>query len=514
MILTRYTDALILDKPAGCSTHTPDGGLTEGFLEMASRLLETPLWAVHRLDRDTSGCLLVTTNAEAVVAWTEKLALGHKKYVFISPHESKKSVWSVSGRIEKVASHMFGLVSGETNSFTTFAKLGSCPLGFLYEADIKSGKSHQIRIHAQHSGISILGDTQYGGENFSRPMLHARELVLDDKKTASPLPSLFEAAARMQSDYYKFQASTDRRRFLLSLESETTNAFRLAHREWSRDRSPKLCVEKLGDVLQFLNYTSNTLDAEFIEYCVQATKSHHWFVRQMVNRGKTGGDENISQVSPHLPIQWQILENKMKFDMRHHHGLSTGLFLDQRENRKRLLKHAQGKRVANFFSYTCGFSVAAALGGAHEVASIDTSSVTIEWGKNNFKLNNLDPEKYEFFVADSIFFLKSCLKRKRQFDVVILDPPTFSRHKHGTFKITEDLNMLLELAFSSLAPQGVMLITTNDENLSTEKLSLAIETVAETTLKKAIRLERVVPPYDFEFPLERDTVMKGFWVYI
>jgi 23S rRNA (cytosine1962-C5)-methyltransferase len=513
MILTRYSDALILDKPSGTSTHTPDGGLTRGFLEMAQGLLETSLWAVHRLDRETSGCLVVTTSSEAVAKWTEILKNGQKKYVFISPHESKQALWSVEGRIEKTASHHFGLVEGEKNSFTTFAKLGPCPLGFLYEAEISSGKTHQIRIHAQNSGIPILGDPQYGGKPFVRLMLHAKELILESKSIKSPLPELFRSPDKKLSDYYKLIASLDRRRFLFNLSSDETDAFRLVHREWTRDINPKLCIEKLGSVLQFFNYGANELDLEFLNECVKRTGSQHWFVRQMGNRGATGGEENIAQASPELPIQWQIKENKINFDMRHHHGLSSGLFLDQRENRKRIMKEAQGKRVANFFSYTCGFSVAAALGGAHEVVSVDTSSVSLEWGKHNFLINKLDPDAFEFFVADALFFLKSCQKRQRQFDIIILDPPTFSRNKRGTFKISENLPELLDLAFGVLSSSGVILITVNDEVTNSEGLSKLIEESAQRTIKKAIRLERVIPPYDFEFPLERNTVMKGFWIY-
>ena len=182
MILAKLSDAYILDKPSFVSTHTPDGGVTEGFLEMASRILDEPLWAVHRLDRDTSGCLLVTRTSEGVEKFTEILKKGKKKYVFISPSESKKSVWSIEGRIEKTGSHLFGLVEGESNSQTTFAKIGSCPLGFLYEAEISTGKTHQIRIHAKKSGLPILGDTVYGDTSFARLMLQAKELELEGKK--------------------------------------------------------------------------------------------------------------------------------------------------------------------------------------------------------------------------------------------------------------------------------------------------------------------------------------------
>jgi len=128
MILAELNGAFILDKPSGVSTHTPDGGLTDGFIEMAGRLMGRTLWAVHRLDNGTSGCLLVTASDQNVNLWTKILSQGKKKYVFISPHKSKEAVWSFQGRIEKTGNHRFSLVDGESNSQTTFAPLGSCGL--------------------------------------------------------------------------------------------------------------------------------------------------------------------------------------------------------------------------------------------------------------------------------------------------------------------------------------------------------------------------------------------------
>lgn len=515
MILAELQGALILDKPSGVATHTPDGGVTDGFLEMASKLLERQLWAVHRLDKDTSGCLIVATTSAAVESWTRNLASGKKKYVFISPQKGKEGVWSYEGRVEKTGNHRFGLVEGEKNSQTTFAYMGPCPLGHLYEAEISTGKTHQIRLHAQASGLPILGDEEHGGEPFHRIMLHAKELQLEGKKILSPLPKIFEingSRSKAPHDLAKFTCSLDRRRFLVKFQAETTNAFRLVHREWSKSGKPRLCVEKLGDVLQILHYSRNKLEPEFLTQMSEIAGCKHWFVREMFDRGKEVTDKNIIHSSPHLPLQWFVKENRMKLDLRYNQGLSSGLFLDQRENRRRVLRDSQGKKVANFFSYTCGFSVAAALGGAHEVVSVDTSAASLEWGKNNFKVNNIDPDKFEFFVADALFFLRSCTKRQRKFDTIILDPPTFSRTKHGQFRLNENLPELLDLAFGSLAPHGNLLITTNDETLTFEGLGHAIEAAVSRTLKQMVRVERSVPPFDFEFPLERQSVLKGYWV--
>ncbi len=516
MILREFNGAFILDKPAGAPTHTPDGGSTDGFIEMAGRILDRRLWAVHRLDNTTSGCLLVTSSGQNVDIWTQILSRGKKKYVFISHAISKDSVWSVNGRIEKTGNHQFNLIDGKSNSQTTFARLGPCGLGILYEAEISTGKTHQIRIHAQASGIPILGDSEYGGAPFFRTLLHSKELVLDGEKTVSPLPRVFnlEKNETHFEDLAKFLISVDRRRFLMDYYKDQTDAFRLVHREWATKKGVRLAVEKLGNVLQILSYFGRDPDRDFLKTLSHEVGCDHWFIRRMFDRGPAGGEtvENIKGSSPELPLQWVIKESRMKFDLRYNQGLSSGLFLDQRLNRDRILKMTQGKRVANFFSYTCGFSVAAALGGAHEVVSVDTSATSLDWGKDNFRLNDLDPDQFEFFKADVLFFLKSCLKRERIFDIIILDPPTFSRSKIGTFKIKENLLELLELSFKCLDRRGNILVTVNDEDVTPEALSRAIEEAALKTQFSPLRIERAPVPYDFEFPLERNTVMKGYWI--
>ncbi|MCC6277354.1 MAG: class I SAM-dependent methyltransferase [Oligoflexia bacterium] len=510
MILHRFKDAYVLDKPAGVATHSPDSGATRGFIEMASQLLGQELWAVHRLDKETSGCLLVTTSAQAVEAWTKKLAEAKKKYVFLSPKESEQSLWSYEGRIEKTGNHRFELVPGPANSHTKFAKLGRVGLGFLYEAEISTGKTHQIRLHAEECGVPILGDLEHGKIPWPRMALHSHVLMIDKTTVTSPLPHCFNASDIKDTDLIKLLASFDRRRFLINFETDRTDCFRIVHREWTAQA--KLTVEKLGPCLQFLNYTEGDPPEWLIKNIAQALGCSHFSVRDMINRGKSESAANISYQSPDHPETWVVAENKMKFELRLNQGMSSGLFLDQRDNRNRVLHSSEGLRVANFFSYTCGFSVAAALGGAHDVVSIDTSTSSLEWGKKNFEINGLNPEQFEFFTADSRFFLESCRKRERQFDLIILDPPTFSRSKLGGFQLSKDLPDLLQKAFKVLSPHGRMLVTTNDETVRSADLGRTIESVAQTLKLPPLLLEKVVSPYDFEFPLERNTVLKGFWI--
>jgi 23S rRNA (cytosine1962-C5)-methyltransferase len=194
--------------------------------------------------------------------------------------------------------------------------------------------------------------------------------------------------------------------------------------------------------------------------------------------------------------------------------MNSGIFLDQRENRKEIRGISHGKKVLNLFSYTCGFSVCAALGGASEVVSVDTSPHSLEWGKKNFSLNQLQPERYEFFTADALFFLESCKKRARHFDIIVLDPPTFSRGKKGIFKLREKLEELVFLSLACLEHQGILLLTFNDEELDLSTAAGEIEKAAKMAGVTYMEVKKIRPPLDFEFPLERETVFKGFWLQV
>lgn len=105
--------------------------------------------------------------------------------------------------------------------------------------------------------------------------------------------------------------------------------------------------------------------------------------------------------------------------------LDTGIFLDHRKIRQIVAKESKNKSLLNLFSYTCTASVHAALKGA-KTTSVDMSNTYLDWGKRNFTLNNIDASKHEFIQSDCIGWLKS---NTQKFDVIFLDPPTFSNSK-------------------------------------------------------------------------------------
>lgn len=188
-------------------------------------------------------------------------------------------------------------------------------------------------------------------------------------------------------------------------------------------------------------------------------------IRHMINRGQgVGGKEKEDLFcSADAPKEWTAFENGIQYLLKQNSGFSPGLFLDQRENRKWVLENSPTKRVLNLFSYTSGFSVAAAIGKAAEVTTVDVSASFLEWSKKNFELNLLNPKIYEFFCQDVMLFMNGAVKRQRKWDLIICDPPSFGRSKDSIWKIEKDLPELSEKMWACLSPKGQLLFTCNYE---------------------------------------------------
>lgn len=160
-------------------------------------------------------------------------------------------------------------------------------------------------------------------------------------------------------------------------------------------------------------------------------------------------------------------EHGVSFEIDLCAGYSQGIFLDQRLNRQEVRRRARpGMRVLNAFAYTCGFSVAAALGGA-VTTSLDLSVPYLEWGKRNFAANGLDAGQHYFTRGDVLDWMARWRRSGVRFEGIILDPPTFSRSgSRGVFRVEKDYAALVESARHLLEKGGWMLCCTNFRGLS------------------------------------------------
>ncbi len=196
--------------------------------------------------------------------------------------------------------------------------------------------------------------------------------------------------------------------------------------------------------------------------------------------------------------QYQRLNQSHQALIVHEHGakfkvnlwdyLDTGLFLDHRKTRQIIAKKAKNKSLLNLFAYTGSVSVQAALHGASLVTTVDMSKTYLEWAQDNFELNGLRGHKYQFIQADCLDWLK---KNRTQYDVVFIDPPTFSNSKRmeDSFDVQRDHVALITDALPSLAEQGELIFTNNKRGFkmdfeAMEQLGLQVKELTAITKDK------------------------------
>ncbi len=180
------------------------------------------------------------------------------------------------------------------------------------------------------------------------------------------------------------------------------------------------------------------------------------FIKVRAQQKGTQQYERVNQRNKYHEVQ----EGKARLLVNLTDYLDTGLFLDHRPIRTKIAQQAQDKSFLNLFAYTCSASLHAALGGATKTVSVDLSNTYLNWGKRNFALNGLAETQHQFIEADVMPWLAQC---KESFDVIFIDPPTFSNSKkiHGVFDVQRDHIELLTLAMRLLKPNGICYFSTN-----------------------------------------------------
>jgi 23S rRNA (cytosine1962-C5)-methyltransferase len=526
VILFEDEHLLVVNKPPGINTHAPSPFAGEGLYEWLKNSLpsRSRLAIIHRLDKETSGVIAFGKTPAANRSLTQQFERREvrKKYVLltdrsVSPsHFTAKSWLKRAG--EKYVNHSNGtdseLAITEFNRITAADPPAAENKSHVaWEARPQTGRTHQIRAHAAVHGIPILGDTLYGGSPAQRIYLHAAQLTFRHPVTNKEL--LFETPPDFSAD----PRWTLRAGFI---GSATTDAFRLTH--GAADGWPGLYVDRLGDFLLAQSATDLTdVQRAFVEsLCSRFSLRGIYYKTLRRQIQHPGADVNSPRwlSGDAAPAEILIEENRLRYSLRFDEGYSVGLFLDQRENRRRLqtgyiapdFNLGAQAEVLNAFSYTCGFSVAAAAAGAR-VTSLDLSKGYLEWGRKNFVLNEFDPSAHDFIFGDAFAWFRRLAKKNRLFDVIILDPPTFSRSKeHGVFQVEKDYQTLVEAALPLLKREGVLLASANTANLKAE-LFLEKVTRAVTQSGRTILQQHYAPqPPDFPIHREEPAYLKTVWL--
>lgn len=158
-----------------------------------------------------------------------------------------------------------------------------------------------------------------------------------------------------------------------------------------------------------------------------------------------------------------ISENGRRFWVNLDKYLDTGLFLDHRNTRKTVGEEAQGKRFLNLFSYTGSFTVYAATGGATSSETVDLSNTYLDWARRNFELNGINTEAHQIVRADVFQYLEKAAEAGKQFDLIVMDPPSFSNSKKmlDILDIQRDHIKLIDGAMKLLASNGTLYFSNN-----------------------------------------------------
>ncbi|WP_058306233.1 class I SAM-dependent rRNA methyltransferase [Gracilibacillus massiliensis] len=196
-----------------------------------------------------------------------------------------------------------------------------------------------------------------------------------------------------------------------------------------------------------------------------------------------------------------VWENGMKFAVDLNDGAMTGIFLDQRNVRKRLRDHySKGNTILNTFSYTGAFSVAAVLGGATGTTSVDLAKRSLPKTIEQFAVNEIDYEAQDIKVMNVFDYFRYAVRHDLKFDVVVLDPPSFARTKKMTFSTAKDYPKLLKDTLKITNDGGIIIASTNNASFNMKKFKSFIEKAFTETNTRYKIIEEHQLPEDFTVP--------------
>jgi|HubBroStandDraft_1064217.scaffolds.fasta_scaffold02525_7 23S rRNA (cytosine1962-C5)-methyltransferase len=547
-IVHEDADIVLVDKPAGVSSQAADAERPDDLVTRLKRFLRargsSDYLGVHqRLDRDTSGLLVFARRREAnasLAAQFEGRAVS-KTYVACVTgwRERREKVtlrdWLApgsDGRVQ-VASRRGGAAKEAVTQVRVLSRRGERA---MVELSLDTGRTHQARVQLAHAGAPIAGDALYGGSPALRLMLHARELSFEHPATRkrvrfeAPVPADLrawwakgDAGVAVYDDEGALTLALDRaveRRWGLGRGGYATTAFRLVNEEG--DGLTRLAVDVYGDwlVAQFYGDDGPWADSKRRELVLDRLHAIGFdgvYLKMRPKQANVIVDPHRADLAPSAPVrgraapdELEVTEEGLLLLARLGDGLSTGLFLDQRANRKRVREMADGLKVANLFSYTCAFSVAAAQGGAASTVSVDASVNALARGRANFERAGLLEKGVHTLVADDAFrWMARAARRGDTFDLIIVDPPSYSTTRQGRFVAQDDYSALAAAALRLLAPGGRLLACTNHRGISTHRFRRMLFDACRSAKREAAQVKDLQAQSDFPVPAGGEAHMKS-----
>lgn len=497
-LLADDAEVLVVDKPSGIEVHGGDPHLGSDVVSRLTEVLATQgrdqyLGVHQRLDVGTSGVLLFVRDRALNVGVARDFEAGKiEKHYVAAVEVAPGSPLARASELElehqlapdpKDKTRMRVVRSGGRPCRTTCRVRSRRGSRALLELLPHTGRTHQLRVQLAESGAAIAGDKVYGGTKAPRLLLHAETLVVPSlgRRFSAVRPPLFARFLEGDVDALGDAAEVERRL-----------------RDAACRRAPLL---RRTDVLRWVNGSADELAGVVVDYYAgfvtlsvtleEAVERRLELAKLLESLGAQGvyvklrpradlRRAELGELAPKTPLigaaapePWIVNEGSLKIEVALGDGWSTGLFIDQRDNRRRVLETSHGLSVLNLFSYTGSFSAAAGRGGARRVTSVDVSGRSLARAARNLELNGVDPTLHSFVKQDVHRFLERAASRGERFDWIVLDPPSFSSSGgkgSSVFKLERDYAKLAALAIAVLAPQGRLLAVTNHRKTSRDAL--------------------------------------------
>lgn len=208
------------------------------------------------------------------------------------------------------------------------------------------------------------------------------------------------------------------------------------------------------------------------------------------------------------------IENGLKFHIDWLKGQKTGFFVDQRENRALVERYAHGRKVLNMFCYTGGFSVYAMRGGAESVHSVDSSAKAVDLVNANIELNFPDDKRHKAFAEDAFRFLDEM--KDGAYDLIILDPPAFAKHKDALKNALRGYTKLNAKAFEKIPSGGILFTFSCSQAVNKDQFRMAVFTAAAMAKRKVRILHQLHQPADHPINIyhPEGEYLKGLVLYV
>lgn len=367
--------------------------------------------------------------------------------------------------------------------------------GAIHHVDSQPNEGDLVRVFSADGEFIAVGHWQIGS-------ITVRVLSFDDE----PIDAAFWQR--------KLQVALDVRR-AIGLCSEQNNTFRLVHGEG--DNLPGLVIDIYG---QTAVVQAHSVGMHVCRHAIAAAMQavmgdairHIFYKSETTLPFKAGlGQENgflLGGEADDIAI-----ENGLKFHIDWLRGQKTGFFVDQRDNRSLLEQYSNGRRVLNMFCYTGGFSVYAMRGGAALVHSVDSSAKAVELVNQNVALNFPDDARHAAFAEDAFKYLD---KMTEPYDLIILDPPAFAKHKDALRNALKGYTRLNAKAFEKIQSGGILFTFSCSQAVSKEQFRMAVFTAAAQARRRVRILHQLHQPADHPINIyhPEGEYLKGLVLYV